>query len=209
MADEINFIQDAKGADKTAETTQARVRSTIEFPYNDQDQAVSVARKIHDHAGMECTVEQLSGWFRQPPTSGSFRQRISTARTFGFIETGRGGDILLTSLGREVVDPEQEQEARARAFMLVPLYKELFNKFKRYTLPTTKAMEREIMQLGVTPKQADRARRAFERSASQAGYFEQGNDRLVSPAFNGSPDTKPLSEPKDRTDDTSVRLKIE
>ena len=62
MTDKTNFAQPAE----QAENTRTRVRSTIEFPYNDQDQAVSVAKTIDDHAGMKCTVEQLAGWFKQP-----------------------------------------------------------------------------------------------------------------------------------------------
>ncbi len=192
MPDDIDFSQ------TTTEAESARIRSTIEFPYGDQNQAVEVARKIHTEAGMECTVEQLAAWFTQSRTSGTFRQRLSTARIFGFIETERGGNILLTPLGREVVDPGQEQKARAQAFMVIPLYKSLFEKFKGYTLPPRSALEKEITQLGVSPKQKTRARQAFERSATQAGYFQHGTDRLVQPAFRDSPDTKPLPEPDEK-----------
>jgi hypothetical protein len=72
--------------------------------------------------------------------------------------------------------------------------------YKGYTLPPPKALEREMMSFGVAPKQAERARRAFERSAQQAGFLMQGSDRLVKPAFEdkGRPLTKPISEsPKD------------
>ena len=79
--------------------------------------------------------------------------------------------------------------------MLVPLYQAVFEKYKGYTLPPLKALEREIIELGVSPKQAVRARQALERSATQAGYFEHGSDRLVEPAFKSSaPSTKPLHE---------------
>ena len=105
---------------------------------------------------------------------------------------------MLTTLGRGVVDPGQEQKARAEAFMLVPLYKSLFEKFNGYTLPPTTALEKEITQLGVSPKQTARARQAFERSAMQAGYYQHGSDRLVEPAFKDSPNTKPLPEPDEK-----------
>ena len=198
MADDIDFSQTMPEAEST------RIRSTIEFPYGDQNQAVEVASKIHTEAGMTCTVDQLAAWFKQSPSSGTFRQRVSTARIFGFVETERGGSILLTPLGRAVVDPGQEQKARAQAFMLIPLYKSLFEKFKGYTLPPRSALEREITQMGVSPKQKSRARQAFERSATQAGYFQHGPDRLVEPAFKDLPETKPLPEPDEKiakTDD--------
>jgi hypothetical protein len=44
-----------------------------------------------------------------------------------------------------------------------------------------------MVELGVTPKQADRARQSFDRSASAAGFYEQGKDRLVMPAGVSAP----------------------
>jgi hypothetical protein len=35
--------------------------------------------------------------------------------------------------------------------------------------------------MGVAPKQTDKARQALQRSASQAGYFAYGTDRLIAP----------------------------
>jgi hypothetical protein len=47
-----------------------------------------------------------------------------------------------------------------------------------------------VAEVGVSSKQTGKARQAFMRSARQAGFFAQGNDRLVQPA---SPGTKPIS----------------
>lgn len=175
-------------------SVQTRVRSKIKFPYSDQDEAKRVASNIHEHTGMECTTVQLADWFNQPPNSGTFKQRISAAQLFGFAQTGPGGKIRLTSLGRRVVDPNQEKQARAEAFLSVPLYRAIHDKYKGYTLPPSDALEQDIVTLGVPPKQAARARIAFERSATQAGYFRHASNRLVEPAFKDSPDAKPLHE---------------
>jgi hypothetical protein len=48
-------------------------------------------------------------------------------------------------------------------------------------LPPAAALEREIVALGVSEKQKERARQVFERSAEQAGFFEHGKNRLVMP----------------------------
>ena len=83
--------------------------------------------------------------------------------------------------------------------MLIPLYRAIYDKYRGYTLPPEDALEKEIVTLGAPPKQAQRARIAFERSARQAGFFEQGNNRLIIPAFRDTePETVPLdeSEPK-------------
>jgi len=49
-------------------------------------------------------------------------------------------------------------------------------------LPPSAAFERDIVGLGVAEKQKDKARQVFERSASQAGFFEAGKSKLVMPA---------------------------
>ena len=65
--------------------------------------------------------------------------------------------------------------------MRVPLYAAIYEKYKGQRLPPMKALEREMQALGVSSKQTDKARQAFERSARQAGYFEHGDDRIVRP----------------------------
>ena len=190
---------DIEQAAKQSESDMPRrTRSTINFPYNDQDDALEVLQALHSKAGMmQCETHQLAGFLDQTPTSGTFRIRIYTARSFGFIEMERGGKVRLTGLGQRAADPDQEAAARSESFLTVPLYKAIFDKYKGYPLPPPKALEREMMSLGVAPKQAERARRAFERSAQQAGFLTQGSDRLVKPAFEdkGPPLTKPISEP--------------
>jgi hypothetical protein len=58
---------------------------------------------------------------------------------FGLIET-TNGNHKLTPLGRAIVDPQQEREARARAFLNVPLYKAIYDKYKGGVLPPAAAL---------------------------------------------------------------------
>ena len=97
----------------------------IEFPYGDLNDAVSVAQAIHDNAGMSCTTEQLAAFMNQSVSSGAFRLKVSTARTFGVTDNERG-KVSLTELGRRIVNPEYEKRASAAAFLKVPLYKGLY-----------------------------------------------------------------------------------
>lgn len=172
---------------------QKRERSTIAFPYNNIEDAIAVARAIHGNAGTSCDMTQLAAYMGQTVTSGAFRLTVSSARVFGLIETGKG-NVALTSLGQQVVDPAQERKARAEAFLTVPLYKAVFEKYRTATLPPAKALERVMVDLGVAPKQADRARQVFERSAEKAAFFEQGNNRLVMPAVRDLPEPNPPDE---------------
>jgi hypothetical protein len=91
----------------------------------------------------------------------------------------------------------QEEAARVDAFLHVPLYKAVFDKYKGFTLPPQPALEREMANLGVSAKQTDKARQAFERSARQAGFTWAGPDRLVMPVLKNrgeapAPETRPL-----------------
>jgi hypothetical protein len=160
---------------------QSRERSSIEFPYGDIEDATLVAMAIHENAGVSCSPDQLAAYMHHVATSGTFRLRVSTARVFGLIETERGA-VSLTPLGRTIVDPSNERHARVDAFMSVPLYRAIFEKYKGHLLPPPAALEREMANLGVSSKQTDKARQAFERSAQKAGFFEHGSDRLVMPS---------------------------
>ncbi len=82
-----------------------------------------------------------------------------------------------------VVDPKRAREGRAKAFLTVPLYKAIYEKYKGGVLPPTAALERDIASLGVSEKQKERARQVLERSAEQAGFFEHGKNHLVMPGL--------------------------
>jgi hypothetical protein len=76
---------------------------------------------------------------------------------FGVIE-GDGSKHKLSELGRSVVDPKQARGAKARAFLTVPLYKAIFEKYRGGVLPPAAALDRDIATLGVSEKQKERAR---------------------------------------------------
>jgi hypothetical protein len=179
-------------AKKVAAEHRQHDRSTIEFPYMDLDTAVEAARAVYSRAGLgSCELDELAAEMGQT-MSGAFRMKTSTARLFGFLEKEGRGTLRLTELGRKLANSETEAEARAMAFVNIPLYRAIYEKYRGHLLPPTKALEREMAALGVAPKQTDKARQAFERSAKQAGFFAQSEDRLVQPRFDRDPQTHPI-----------------
>jgi hypothetical protein len=106
---------------------------------------------------------------------------VSTARVFGLVETNRE-QISLTALGRQIVNPEREHQARVKAFLNVPLYRAMFDNYRGCPLPRNIAIENEMVRLGVSAKQKEKARQVFQRSAEQAGFFAYGRDKLVMPS---------------------------
>jgi hypothetical protein len=172
---------------KTEESGK-RQRSSIAFPYMDLSEAVTLARAIHNNVGTgTCTLEQLAPWVNQSPTSSGFRSRLSASRLFGLINTDRSDALFLTDIGRLVVDAKRDREGRAKAFLNVPLYSAVHDKFKGGVVPPAAALEKELVALGVASTLADTARRVLERSAEQAGFYEAGRDRLVMPGFVPQP----------------------
>jgi hypothetical protein len=182
--------------------TAKRERATIEFPYNDLENAVGIAKAVERAGGTACALDQLAAALGVT-VSGPFRVRVSNARTFGLTENA-SGQVRLTELGRAVVDPPQEGWARVEAFLRVPLFNAIYERYKGYKLPGASGLETEINALGVSSKQTDKARQALIRSARQAGFFAHGDDRLVRPSLQG-PGTRPLTNVEHTRDEESRR----
>lgn len=166
------------------DAASGRQRSKIAFPYDDLDSAFDVAQAIYSNVGTgNCEVGQLAAWMGQSSKSSGFRVQLAAARLFGVIESDDSNSYRVTPLGRQIVDPATARKAKATAFLNVPLFLALYNKYKDGLLAPTPALEREIAGLGVAEKQKERARQIFERSAEQAGFFEHGKTKLVLPAI--------------------------
>ncbi len=182
-----------------------RERSLIEFPYLSLDDSVEIAKTIHTTFGTNCTRDQLAGQLQVASTGGGFNLRMGTAKMFGLVSYERG-NISLTDLGMRVSDPQQEKAARAEAFLNVPLYRALFEKYKGKTLPSTASgLEAEMVTLGVAQKQKDRARQVFQRSAKESGYFWAGSDRLVEPPSGKKTVATIIEQPAPERREESIR----
>ena len=168
---------------ESAKTKRTRGRSTIEFPYADLDDAVSVARTIRDKGGVPLAKDQLAAAMGQPVTSGAFSAKVHASRLFGVIEFAMG-KIKLTDLGFEVVegDDSRAKAAKVKAFLNVPLFAKAYGEFRNRQLPPRPlGLEQAFIGYGVLKTRGVNARWAFDRSARQAGFFDNGEDRLVHP----------------------------
>jgi hypothetical protein len=59
----------------------------------------------------------------------------------------------------------------------------MYEQNKGNPLPPPPAIERQIEQLGVSPKQRERARQTFMKSAQYAGFIDAASGRLVKPGI--------------------------
>jgi hypothetical protein len=185
---------------ESSDEVKSRQRSTIAFPYSDYEGAAEVAAAIHGNVGHgTCSLPQLAAWMDSSVKSSSFRTLISAARLFGLIDSDNAESYRLTDLGTRLADPKQLKAAQAEAFLRVPLFAALFEKYKHGVTPPSAALEREIASLGVSEKQKTRARQVFESSAQQTGFRQHGPNRLVMPAvaiFPTTPQPAPAAEPE-------------
>lgn len=182
-----------------------RERSTILFPYGDMDSAVRVAKGVHQVGGSSCQWEQLAAQIGVTATSGGFRMMTLSAKIFSLVTYGQG-TVTLTGLGQRICDSKQEKAAKAEAFLSVPLYRAIYDKFKGATLPPASALENEMANMGVAKKQTDKARHTFQRSAQQAGFFAFGQDRLIMPA-TGPGNQNDQNEPEKEKEDQKKQKK--
>lgn len=179
MADNDNgATAGAQGAEE-----KKRYRSEIDFPYSDLESAVQLAQTINDRAGSSCENEELAVWMGQTASGGTFRTRLGAAKMFGLIETGQGR-ATLTPLGREALDNSgKTQASRITAFLNVELFRVMYDQFKGAVLPPSPAIERQVVELGVSPKQKERARQTFMSSAKYAGFIDATTGRFVKPGI--------------------------
>ena len=170
-----------------------RQRSTIAFPYTDFESSFKIANNIHGNVGHgECTQVQLAAWIKQSVTSSTFRSQIAAAKIFGLVVVGlETGSLQLTELGRQTFDPNKARSAKADAFLAVPLFNALYEKYKDGVTPPNAALEREIASFGVAEKQKAKARQVFESSAQQTGFRDVTLNKLVMPATRIIGEEKP------------------
>jgi hypothetical protein len=184
MADKPN----AGNPSAEAADERKRFRSELSFPYSDLESAVELAQTLHSRAGTSCEQDELAAWMNQSATGGTFRTRISAAKMFGLIDTGQGR-ATLTPLGRDALDGSgKERAARAQAFLSPELFNRMYEQNKGHALPPPAAIERQMEQLGISPKQKERARQTFTKSATYAGFIDPSTGRFVKPGNLGQRD---------------------
>lgn len=175
------MAKEAQDLNLDADDSTKRERSTVSFPYGSMEDAIEVAKAIFDNGGQQGTMDQVAAWLKhQTVGSGAFRVKLYSARIFGLVKLDLDR-VTLTPLANKIVHPHQETAARAEAFLAVPLYRKIYEKYKGKMLPGDTGLESEMGELGVASKQRPRARQGFQRSAETAGLFAQGKDRLVLP----------------------------
>ncbi len=162
-------------------------RGDIVAAGHDLENAIAVIRLVRDKALEHHTPEEiyeLSGY--RKISLGTFVLRMRSAKNYGLVEMvynsqKKRHDVVISRLGKDVLDPSREHIARVQAFLTVPLYSALLKLYGDNPLPPADEIEQDMVRLGVPPRQTQHARQTFLRSANQAGFFRKGRDRLQIP----------------------------
>jgi hypothetical protein len=157
-------------------------RSTISFPYSNLEEVAAIAKAIYEMGGVAMTRDQIANILNSSPDSSTFSVKLSSARMFGVLGPAADSKLTLTDIGIAIAGEGLEAvQARVDAFLSVELYQRLVEHFQGKKLPPAKGLEAAMVAMGVSARQGEKARAAFEKSASYAGYFNTTKDRLVAP----------------------------
>ena len=183
VSEATKLAETAAFAERADGGGQKRERSEIVFPYSDLGSAIDLVRTIDEKAGGQCQVNQLAAWMSMSAAGGTFRSRYSAARIFGLIESDLGNYARITSLGKEVLCEQRAPRAKATAFLKVPLFKKIYEHRQGRPLPPATALAQIAKDLGVPPKQAERARQTFMKSAKEAQFIDEHTGNFIEPGF--------------------------
>ena len=187
---EIKSVTEPKEASREASAT----RSGMNSPYFDLESSIKVAEAIYNKGGGACAPDQLAAWLEYKSTrSGTFLTRVSAAnKHFGLIDS-EGDRFIVTERAKKIlapVMPNDAVEAKADAFLAVPLFAKVYERFRGSQLPPEVGLKNLFENtFKVLPDRVAQAVRVFLNSAEQAGFFATTGDRsrLVRPAAANVP----------------------
>jgi len=154
----------------------------------DLDSAIEVTGQLHESGLTPAPLTEVAPLIAGEARAKTFKTKVYAAVKYGLVGTRLDrstglSEVAVLPLGEQVLDPEREREARVRAFLNVPMNRAIYREYQGRPLPPDAEIERFMHQeLGITPGQLSNGRQALMRSARQAGFFEQGRDRLIIPS---------------------------
>ncbi len=175
-------MTDEQEPKKQAEADKkSRSQATMPYPYTNLNSGLEVARVIHEKGGGECSAMHLASFLSYTNVrGGAFVSRISAAKQFGLIIGGQEA-LSVTERAMKIlapVMPEDGIQAKLDAFMEVPLFKDVFERFKGKSLPPEGGLKNLFANTyRLSPDRVGPAVRVFYESAEQAGLFELSPDR--------------------------------
>lgn len=143
-----------------------------DYPRASLKKALEVAEAAYDLGGT-CTIDVCADKLGSSAKGGSFRALIAGAAKYGLISTGKG-EVTATSLYKEIkyAYSEAEKEKYLQTALLhVPLFAEIFERFKGKKVPIEILDKILIKECDVNNQIADTVGRYFIDGARSAGLL--------------------------------------
>ena len=99
-----------------------------DYPDLELSKAIGIIERIHKDFDGRISASNLARLFGIEPRGGGFANRVKDVMAYGLLE-GKG-EYTLTKLGTRIVENPNDVEARAQAFLNVPLFKAIHAHFK-------------------------------------------------------------------------------
>lgn len=179
--------------DKPKTEKRSGGKSKTGYPYYNLKQSIEVAGLVHSKGGGTCTRDQLASFLKYSTTrSGAFLTRVSAAKMFGLIDTKKDS-VSVTERAKKIIAPimpEDALNAKVEAFLAVPLFRAVYERFHGSTLPADVGLKNLFEnQYHIVKDRIIPALRVLLDSADQAGFFEMsGRNKLIKPIANAVAD---------------------
>ncbi|MGN0419826.1 MAG: hypothetical protein ACI4E4_05170 [Acetatifactor sp.] len=154
-----------------------RERSAL-YPMYTAEECFEIIELIDKLGGKVYSNSSVAQALGMSEKTNSFRAKISTLRQYGLI-SGNQGTIRLTSIANDYLYPtrdEQKKDAKLQAFLGVPLYKKLVERYENQALPSADKLSNILLgkEFGLTKATKDSAVENFMKSLEQLELISNG-----------------------------------
>lgn len=164
--------------DKMAQSRKNREKS-VRYPAISIDECINFIRQVDELGGQAISYASILSMMNlKSQTTKSFQVRISAAKQFGLLQTGRG-TAQLTDLARRILrsneGKEESEKLKIEAFGKPPLYEKLIERFKDKALPEPTQLGNILMnEYHIIKQVKDVAANCFIESANSLGLLATG-----------------------------------
>jgi hypothetical protein len=131
--------------------------------------------------GGTCNIEVCAHGLNKK-VGGGFRDLVNSAAKYGFI-VQKQGKLNVTDLYKEIklaYSPEDEKEALRKAFLNIPLFQQIFERFKGEKIPFNILDKLLVKEFAVPENFASRIGKYFIEGAKHVGVLDPDN-YLITP----------------------------
>ena len=172
--------------------------SPVEYPRRSLRYALKLAEAVASLGG-KCSVETCAEGMKKK-VSGAFTALVSAAVKYGIV-TSKSGQLAVTeqfNKYRLAYDEEEKRELLRQAFLNVPLFSQVFTRFRNGKLPPgdilTKILIREF---GVNENRASAIHQYFIEGATESGLLTEDGKFVESDAAEREVEQTPVHDDAD------------